>query len=198
MTCLGALKAGTYSTRTFGPQLSYTVPDGWTNEEDMYGNFLLLPPGQLLAGVNPGTADYIGVYTSVYPVKPGPDCSTPDGDITTPAQYLSWLQRNRGLTVTAAHPVTVGGLSGKVADVRLSKSARSVCKGDDKPSVSFEAGATPTSSDLVHGITKGTAVRLYLLAYQGGTLAIEIDDVKDAGHLDSYSKVAQTFNFHQA
>src|SRR5262245_64709633 len=42
--CLGRLDAGTYSTVQFQPSLTYTVPAGWGNYEDMAGNFLLVPP----------------------------------------------------------------------------------------------------------------------------------------------------------
>jgi hypothetical protein len=195
MNCLGQLAGGTYTTQTFDPKLSYTVPAGWSNMEDMYGNFLLLPPGQPLAGVNPGTSDYIGVYTSVYPVN---GCSTPDGDVTTPAAYLRWLQRNRGLAVSSAHAVKLGGLAGYVADLRIAKNWRGVCEGSSLPTVTVESGSSPTASDLIHGILKGSAMRLYLFAYHGGVLSVEIDDVHDAHHLDSYSAVASHFDFHQA
>lgn len=63
--CLGALQSGTYTTTVFQPQLTYTVPAGWSNLEDTPGNFLLVPPHFTLAGVNAGTSDFIGIYTSV-------------------------------------------------------------------------------------------------------------------------------------
>jgi hypothetical protein len=40
-TCLEAIDAGTYTTTTFQPSITYTVPDGWLNREDLPGNFLL-------------------------------------------------------------------------------------------------------------------------------------------------------------
>ena len=63
--CLGKLKAGTHKTVVFRPTLTYTVPAGWTNFEDTPGNFLLVPARGALPGVNAGTSDFIGVYTSV-------------------------------------------------------------------------------------------------------------------------------------
>ncbi len=56
-----------YTTTMFEPTLTYSVPEGWSNMEDLPGNFLLLPPGSTLEGVNAGTSDYLGVYTSVVP-----------------------------------------------------------------------------------------------------------------------------------
>lgn len=63
--CLGPIAAGTYSTSVFRPQITYTVPAGWSNLEDTPGNFLLVPPGFDLPGVNRGTSDFIGIYASV-------------------------------------------------------------------------------------------------------------------------------------
>ena len=64
--CLGtAWTPGTYSTVAFRPTITYTVPSGWANYEDLPGNFLLLPPGADLAGVDAGTSNYVGIYASV-------------------------------------------------------------------------------------------------------------------------------------
>ena len=49
--CLGKLDAGTYSTSEFKPKLTYTVPAGWANYEDLRGQFLLVPPRGTLKGV---------------------------------------------------------------------------------------------------------------------------------------------------
>src|SRR6476659_4891283 len=40
-TCLGTIPAGTYTTTTFRPPITYTIPQRWTNGEDLPGNFLL-------------------------------------------------------------------------------------------------------------------------------------------------------------
>ena len=39
------------------------------------------------------------------------------------------------------------------------------------------------------------AIRLYPLKGPKGTLAVELDDVKDAGHLDSYANIVQSLHF---
>jgi hypothetical protein len=179
--CLGPIAAGTYTTQIFDPTLTYTVPaGGWENMEDTPGNFLLLPPHQSLPGVNAGTSDFIGVYTSVFPVN---GCDTPDGDVTTPAQYDRWMRNNPGLI-------------GRVVDLHVVKTWKKVCEGSSTPTVTLEAGSSPSS--LVHGINKGMAFRMYLLGYHGSVLAIEVDDIHDAHRLDAYSQVVGTFNFHQS
>jgi hypothetical protein len=38
-------------------------------------------------------------------------------------------------------------------------------------------------------------MRLYLLRYRSGTLAIEIDDVRDDARLAEYDRVVHTFRF---
>jgi hypothetical protein len=62
--CLGRLRGSLYQTVTFKPQIRYGVPSGWANYEDTPGNFLLVPPGYDLKGVNAGTSDFIGISPS--------------------------------------------------------------------------------------------------------------------------------------
>ena len=61
--CLGSLEAGTHSTTSFEPNLSYTVPEGWTNGEDLPGNVLLSRTDDPEEGIWGGS--YIGVYQNV-------------------------------------------------------------------------------------------------------------------------------------
>ena len=84
--CLGPLDPGAYTTTMFEPTLTYSVPQGWSNMEDLRGNFLLLPPGGALDGVNAGTSDYLGVYTSVVP--PGHCNGQPS--TTVPNRSTAW------------------------------------------------------------------------------------------------------------
>src|SRR5580765_9003049 len=58
--CLGPMAAGQHTTTRFQPQLTYTVPSGWSNLEDYVGNYLLVPPGVTLAGLQAETSDFIG------------------------------------------------------------------------------------------------------------------------------------------
>ena len=89
----------TYTTEIFTPPLTYSVPDdGWFNYEDQPGNFLLVPPGNTLDGVNAGTSDVIGVYTSVVAsrcsgVSGSCDTERVPGVPATPAAITSWIRR---------------------------------------------------------------------------------------------------------
>ena len=182
-SCLGPLSAGTYTTSVFQPKLTYRVPAGWGNLEDTPGNFLLIPPGGHLAGVNPGTSDYVGVYTRV--AVPDPFCASPARGVkASPEGIAGWIADQPDLDPTTPRTVSVGGLDGLVLDVKLAKGSDGAC---------LILGLAPSS--LSHGLIRGLTIRLYLLR-RAGTLAIEIDDVKGGGNnLDTYSSVVKNFRF---
>ena len=175
--CLGPLAVGTYTTALFQPALTYSVPAGWDNEEDLPGNFLLLPPGASLGGVDAGTSDYIGVYTQV---APNPACGPRD---LTPGEIASCIATNPDLETTEPTPADIGGLSGFVLDVTLAAGT------DGGP---LMVGVAPSGLD--HGLIPGLTIRLYLLALGNGSLAIEVDDVGDP-NLADYSGLVGTFVF---
>jgi hypothetical protein len=193
-TCLGDLKAGTYHTQTFHPPLTYAVPPGWSNQEDLLGNFLLLPPGATLEGVNPGTSDYLGVYTSV--VAPGLCTGAPSSKVKPTFDGLvGWLTSHPRLEVSNVHNVTVGGLKGVALDIAMKSS-----KGDGCPegvSVDIYVGTPP--SDLIHGVIPGYLVRAYLLHNRSHTLAIEVADARHGSDykdwLGAAARVIDSFKF---
>ena len=187
-SCLGPLAAGTYTTSAFQPTLTYRLPAGWGNFEDLPGNFLLIPPGGHVAGVDPGTSDYVGVYTSV--AAETPRCAAAPDAGSSPAQLARYFASDRELETMTPEPVVVGGLRGFVLDLQLAKDAHTKL-------VCLIVGVPP--SGLEHGVGPGLAMRLYLLANHdpivGGTVAIEIDDVSGGGHLNKYSAVVKNFRF---
>ena len=124
--CLGPLVAGTYTTTNFAPAITYTVPDGWDNEEDNLGNFLLLPPGEDLPGVNAGTSDFIGVYVTVA-APDGCEPAAAPGVGTTAADLADWFAANPAMSVTGRKTVEVGGLRGSVMDLTLNPTWKGAC-----------------------------------------------------------------------
>jgi hypothetical protein len=165
--------AGTYTTQVFQPTLTYTLPAGWANYEDTPGNFLIVPPWATLRGVNPGTSDYIGVYTQVA----ASSCyDVPRLDLPATVDAISgWLTRQSAVRSTKPHPVMVGGLPGLVQDLTTApRAAKSPCR-NGLPGSPVIAGLPPSS--LSHGVIPGLVLRLYLLEFRGGVLAIEIDDI---------------------
>jgi hypothetical protein len=191
--CLGPLTAGTYSTYGFDSPFSYTVPAGWGNYEDLPGNFLLLPPGGDLVGVDGGTSDYLGVYASV--AASGLVCgSGPAAGVELSASAIAHALSTRpGLSAAAPKAASVGGLKGEVITVTMKKGWTHNACGGGPPSVTLLVGVPP--SDFDHGIASPFAVRMYLLDSPNGVLAIEIDDITGGKHLATYDGVVKSMRF---
>jgi hypothetical protein len=197
--CLGPLAPGTYHTMQFDPPLRYTVPAGWGNYEDTPGNFLLVPPGGDLAGVDPGTSDFIGVYSGVAAasfncVNEG---SAAAGVGTSPAQIAAYWAQLPATTTTAPRQVTVGGLNGLVLDITPNPAVAKAFCTDPSSSYGYEPlleGIGPAS--LNHGMIKGLHLRVYLLTESdGSTLAIEVDDLHGGVNLATYSSIVDAMQF---
>jgi hypothetical protein len=163
-TCLGRIPAGTYTTTTFQPSITYTLPDGWNNGEDLPGNFLL----QL-----DGDPRYLGIYRNV--TAPFGDCEErADPDVQpTVDSFSDWLTSHPGLDTTEPEPVTIGGLDGIYLDIGLDPNWTTTCFfSEGKPVVPFVIGAGPSSLD--HVIHPGFHERPYLLEYDDSNIAIEV------------------------
>lgn len=192
-TCLGSLAAGTYVTGLFEPTMDYTVPTGWQNLEDLRGNFSLLPPGGTAAGVNAGTSDYLGVFTSV--AADAADCTAaPAAGVDVTAGAIAHALATRpGLTATAPKAVTVSGHAGFVLDVRLAKGWKSAACPVTMPNVPLLVGVSP--SDFEHAILGTVVIRIYLFDNGNQVLGIEVDDVTGGSRLDAYDVVVRALRF---
>jgi hypothetical protein len=191
-TCLGSLVAGTYTTETFDPPTTYTVPDGWGNYEDLLGNFLLVPPAASFDGVDNGTSDYLGIYSSV--TMPAP-CSEPAPGLHEPGAIARYITEHPEFTTSNLRSVKVGGLSGVVLDIKLAKTWKKACADPDGgPAANLISGLPP--SDFDHSIGGKLTIRLYLLAHGSDVLAIEIDDVASGGaHFSTFDPVVKSLRF---
>ena len=198
--CLGPIAAGQYTTVNFYPYLTYTVPDGWSNMEDLQGNFLLLPPGSLLAGVDSNGSDYLGVYRSVV----APSLCTGEASTTVAHTFDALVDHtvnNPLLHVTNVHDVTIGDLAGTEMDIRMKPGPGDGCS--DGVWVDIYVGERP--SDLVHSALPGMSMRIAflrntLVGEPDVTMAVEITDVDDGGSdikdwFKAADPVVQTFQF---
>jgi serine/threonine-protein kinase len=197
-TCLGELTAGTHSSATFQPKLTYTVPIDWTNFLDHGVVFGLVPPGGDWQSIDPEKSDALFVID--HAAAPRGACLDGHSTISTPAAYLRSLVRNPALATTTPRSVNVGGLSGFVVDLRIRKTWTKSCPfSHGQPFVQTITDLAPRLSDLSHGlIPQPMVMRLYLLGYRGGTLAIEVDALTDPAKLDKYSNVVESFHFTHA
>jgi hypothetical protein len=201
--CIGPLVPGrTYTTTQLIPSLSYSVPTrGWRNYEDYPGGFLLLPPRNSLAGVDAETSDFVGVDTSIAAARFDdlPSCTTErvPGVANTPDAIARWIRRRPELRVSSPSAASVGGLRGLRVDVRARPGARlPTCTslGDPITVLVLFRGLPP--SDVEQGVAAGTTLRLYLLRYRGGTLAIQMTDKDHApGTLRQQAAVVERFAF---
>jgi hypothetical protein len=191
--CFGPLAAGTYTTTVFHPVLTYSVPAGWANYEDLPGNFLLTPPGSGLSGVDSGTGDFLGVYASI--AVEAPECSGQParGVARTARAIIDALAARPGIVASTTRSVTIGGLPTLEVDFRMAPGWKgSACSGDH-PDVAMITGLAP--SDFEHAIGGNTVIRLFLSDTDDGVRAIEIDDVSGGKHLEGFDPVVQSFRF---
>lgn len=192
--CLGLLAAGTYRTRAFERGLSYTVPDGWSNLEDLPGQVLLLPPGRSVDGVDAGTADYLGVYDGV--AVAAADCSPrPEPGVGSGAEGVATALRERpGLEVSPAQEVTVGGLRGLVVDISLVEGTRAGCVVEGGLRiVPLVIGTGP--AEFEHAALAGGTTRLYLLEDGKSLVAVEVNEVSADGPFPDLEAVVGGLRF---
>jgi hypothetical protein len=192
--CLGPIAAGTYTTTKFQPAITYTVPSGWANFEDLVGNFLLVPPGGNLPGVDADTSDFIGVYATVAAPNGCEQGAAPSVGLKV-TDIARWMNQNPGLDTTEPRSITVGGLRGVVLDIRMTAGWKKTCSyaEDGHPLVPILVGSLSTYLD--HNVSGRHATRLYLLDNGGTALAIEVVDISGGSHLNGYSRVVETMRF---
>ena len=194
-SCRGELDPGTYSTTTITPKLTYTVPVGWTNSNDNVGVFGLIPPGGDWTAVDIGGSDYVNVFSSI--ATGNGRCGDGHGSIHTPEAFLQWLRGQEGIAPFRPQPASVGGLTGFVVDLRMRQGFTKPCPwSHGMPAQQVLTGLPPSPDSLNHGlIPRPMVMRLYLLHYKGGTLGIEIDDVRGDARMKSYDDVVKSFRF---
>lgn len=180
--CLGPLEPGTHSTTSFEPKLTYTAPDGWTNGEDLPGNVLFSRAGDPEVGAWGGS--YIGVYQNVRAAALcGEEAQAGIG--TSAADLTAWYRTVPGLEIVGEAPLSLGGLSGTALDFRVSDGWTSPCPLDGvihAIPVIIGGGV----SDLHHVMGAPLEMRLYLLDWQGGNVAIEVTAVREQHSLKDY------------
>ena len=191
--CLGELTAGEHFTRAMTPEFHYTVPHGWTNAQDLAGQYVLTTTG------SDPTADYLAVYQRISGAVQ--DCSD-DVDPkagTTPEAFVSWL---RGLpTVAVSGPRMTSGRRAARADGRDLRPKPGITSwpcvdGDVRviPILIGGPGDTDFFNHAIGGITstgETIGMRLYLFTWNGGLSAIEVSTYRRPKHQSAFAKAAE-------
>jgi hypothetical protein len=170
--CLDALAAGTYHTQLFQPSIQYTVPDGWRNDQDLKGNFLLTRQ-QDDQNVSGGT--YLGIYQNV--AAADIDCyemAQPDVG-QTPQALVAWFRTLPKLVLSAPKAVTVGGLHGYQIDIDVAKGNEACTFGGGRGTPLITGGGV---SGLHHVVASDIHVRLVILGWKTGNVTLEITSAK--------------------
>jgi hypothetical protein len=195
--CLGPLEAGTYRTTVFTVPITVTVPEGWANYEDLAGNFLLIPPGGSIEGVDAGTSDYIGIYAG-FAVADADCVSAPAVGVgTTALEVVTALADRDGLVVTEPEPTSVGGLDGYVIDIVGELDTDAGCRVPDFPYaiIPLVIGTGPASLEHAQ-VGDLWTTRLTVLDGEAGNVGIEVSDVRDsAATADDYAGVIASIDF---
>ena len=108
--CFGAVAPGTYSTSVFEPAVTYPVPDGWYNGEDLPGNFWLYREVDDQGGALGGS--YIGIcQDALAAAKNCAEENQPDVG-TSAEEMMAWATELPSVSATTPKPISIGGLDG--------------------------------------------------------------------------------------
>jgi hypothetical protein len=188
------VEAGTYQTEDFEPGLTYSLPDGWANMEDLPGNFLLLPPGRDLAGVDAARSDFVGASAGT--TVSAPDCSPlpMPGVGLQPSSIVEALRKRPGIDVSHPREVTIGGLSGLAVDIRMIPGTEAACEVEGGYFiVPLIIGVGPAS--LEHSVSDGLLTRLYVLENGDSNVVIEVSDIDADRSEFEFEPIVKNFRF---
>jgi hypothetical protein len=186
--CLGEVEPGTYASQYFDPvastseewrasfgRLSYTVPDGWANNDDwpsMYG--LMRAASYAAGGVNQGEVapDTITLLARPSAASLANCAEDPEPGVGTDSEALaSWIRTHPGLTVTEGADLVIDGIQAAVLDVAVRDEWSETCDLETP----FTA-APVFVGDYHWAVAKGDRMRVVLLDLPGGTtVAITVD-----------------------
>jgi hypothetical protein len=186
--CLGRLAAGEYETTLFSPRITYTAPDGWTNLEDLPGNFQMAMQADEEGQDTPRGGSYLGIYRNVR--APALNCreAWEQGVGWTPAELAAWYQTVPGLITSEPLPVTVGGFDGLQIDLALEPGVEA-CSFDGNTGIPMIMGDGVSS--LHHVVLEEMDVRLVLLEWGEGNVTLEITNVREQHSAEEFRSQLQ-------
>ena len=163
-----ALPPGTYTSRAFKPAVTYTLPEGWQNPDDLADHLALIPAGSQVAGIFLFRDPRAMSQDPTCPTKPEPGV----GGLST--ELVAWIRSRPGLVVSDLKMVTVGGLRGVEIEVAIADGWTPSCPfANGLPAVPLFVGSTGSLRWVVAGSER---LRLDILdAPGGGTIVVDVD-----------------------
>jgi hypothetical protein len=130
----GILPAGTHTSKSFTPGLTFTVPEGWINDADTagspgYGFYSLFPdtPANRTEYARTGSADK-GMSIVSNLLRPYFMCEAwEDNRGATAAEMAAAVAGNEAFATTGPIDVTIGGLTGKQVNLSLNPDWTETC-----------------------------------------------------------------------
>ena len=162
------LAGGTYTSSSFQPAVTFSVPDGWELVVDSPTFVQLRPAGSEAAGLylfrNPAAAS----QDPTCPATPQP------GIGKTSSELVAWFRTLKGLVAGNPGMVTVGGLRGTLIDLAIADGWSTSCPfANGLPTVPLVTG---DSGSLRWVMAGNERLRLYLLDLPtGGTVVVDVD-----------------------
>ncbi len=123
--CGGPQTAGTYTSRSLHPPVTYTLTSDWVNLRDWPDFFMLYPdtPANRALAAADSYAPYILILRPVS-VSPSRGCAgdePSDANEVDAAEFVEYLTAQDGLATSEPVAVTIGGLDGQQIDVGLTE-----------------------------------------------------------------------------
>jgi len=168
------LPAGTYTTKSFQPATTYTVPDGWTNPSDTAAYYELMPTLDQNNGIH--------LFHNPQALSQAPDCplAAEPGVGTSSLALVAWIRSLKGFSVSQPAMVAVSGLPGTYIDVGIASNWTQSCPfANGLPTVSLFYGAQSGLRWVVAGPER---LRLYFVDVPSqGTVVVDLDSFDGTG-----------------
>jgi hypothetical protein len=185
-----AMPAGTYTSTSFGPALTFTVPAGWEVANDSSGYLELRPLGSVDAGIH--------VFRDIKAASQAADCPTSaePGVGATSSELIAWMRGLKGVNASPVSMAAVGDLRGVSIDLSIAAGWTQACPfANGLPTVPlFTDGA-----NLRWVLAGNERLRLFILDTPGGgTITVDVDAFDGTlfeGILAQATPIIRTFSF---
>jgi hypothetical protein len=185
------LAAGTYTSKSFQPAATYTVPGDWTNPTDSAAYFNLMPVQDQNNGLH--------LFHNPQALSQAADCpSAPEPGVgTSSLELVTWIRSLKGLSVTQPALVTIGGIPGTSIDASIAPNWTQSCSfANGIPTVPLFYGKDQNLRWVVAGPEK---LRLAFLDVPGqGTVVVDLDSFDGTGFeslIGSASPIVKSLSF---